>query len=68
MVNVVPSPTSESTPMVPPWLEMMPETIESPSPVLLSLVVKNGSKIRRLASGGMPVPVSVTERRTQSCS
>ena len=68
MVNVVPSPTSESTSMVPPWLEMMPETIESPSPVPLSLVVKNGSKIRRRASGGIPVPVSATDRATQSRS
>ena len=45
----------------------MPKTVASPSPVPLptSLVVKNGSKTRAITSGGMPVPVSLTRRRTQ---
>ncbi len=44
----------------------MPCTVASPSPVPLSLglVVKNGSKIRDTTSGGMPVPVSLTDSST----
>jgi len=44
----------------------IPYTVDNPSPVPLpfSLVVKNGSKIRALASGVMPVPVSLTASMT----
>jgi len=44
----------------------MPWIVASPSPVPwpLGLVVKNGSEARAATSGGMPVPVSLTRRRT----
>ena len=47
---------------------MMPDTMHSPSPVPLpmSLVVKNGSKIRSRISGGMPTPLSPIVTTTQS--
>ena len=46
----------------------MPNTVESPRPVPLpiSLVVKNGSKIFSISSGGMPWPVSRTSISTWS--
>src|SRR6267142_1881723 len=36
----------------------------SPVPLPRSLVVKKGSKIRARSSGGMPLPVSLTVKRT----
>ncbi len=45
---------------VPPWARAMRREIGSPSPRPLSLVVKNGSKIRSSCWAGMPGPVSLT--------
>ena len=52
--------------MKPPDCLTMPNTVERPRPVPLptSLVVKNGSKILSITSGGMPVPVSDTSIST----
>ena len=46
----------------------MPCTVASPSPVPspTSLVVKKGSKMRSSTPGSIPVPVSLTARRTYS--
>ena len=58
----VPVPIVLSTVTSPPdWL-MKPKTCESPSPVPKTpdFVVKNGSKINGMSSGGIPLPVSST--------
>ena len=62
----MPCPTVELTSMKPPDCLTMPKTVESPRPVPLptSLVVKKGSKIFSMTSGGMPVPVSDTSTIT----
>ena len=54
------------TSTVPPLCLTIPNTVERPSPVPLpiSFVVKNGSKIFSMISGGMPSPVSSTSMRT----
>ena len=44
--------------MKPPCFSTMRAAIERPKPVPPSLVEKNGSKMRSMISGGMPVPVS----------
>jgi len=51
---------------MPPWLRTMVKAVESPSPVPFptSFVVKKGSKMRLMTSGGMPPPVSATVTRT----
>ena len=60
--------------MKPPACFTMPYTVARPRPVPLpvSLVVKNGSKIRALVASSMPQPVSVTasiaNRRTAAAS
>jgi len=68
MVKAAPFPISLSTWILPERSLTMECTTERPSPVPLptSLVVKNGSKIRDLNSGGMPRPVSLIIRRTKS--
>src|SRR6516165_3051069 len=38
----------------------MPDTIDRPRPVPVSLVMKKGPKMRRRTSGGIPSPVSAT--------
>ena len=52
--------------MCPPDCLMKPNTRLRPRPLCPCfqriLVVKNGSKMRTLTSGGMPVPVSVTSK------
>ena len=52
----MPRPGAVSTPIRPPCAVTMPWQIERPMPVPTpcGLVVKKGSKIRRLTSGGMP--------------
>mmetsp|Transcript_46132 Transcript_46132/g.142713 ORF Transcript_46132/g.142713 Transcript_46132/m.142713 type:complete len:277 (-) Transcript_46132:288-1118(-) len=68
--NVVPTPTSESTEMRPPWRVTTSLAIESPRPTPsncraseLSSCSK-GWKILSMASSGMPRPVSVTSTST----
>ena len=66
--NVVPVPTWLSTMMRPPCRSTMPWTIDRPrpDPSPTSLVVKNGSKIFGITSGGMPGPSSATVISTSS--
>jgi hypothetical protein len=40
----------------------MPNTVESPMPRCLPLVLKKGSKMRYWVAGSMPAPVSETVR------
>ena len=63
---MVPFPGTESISTVPPASVMIPWTVASPSPVPspASFVVKKGSKARSRTSAGMPVPSSLTVRRT----
>ena len=66
--NDVPIPTSLETLICPPDCLVKPNTIDSPRPVPrpASFVVKNGSKIWPIVSGGMPVPVSLISIITKS--
>src|SRR5439155_11175273 len=66
MRNVAPAPGWLTTEIVPPCSLMIPYVIERPRPVPLptSLVVKNGSKIRRSSPGGIPCPLSANETST----
>ena len=63
----VPPPSRSSSSRWPPWSWTMPWTIARPMPEPrpTSLVVKNGSKMRARTGGGMPAPLSATERTTQ---
>src|SRR5581483_8582894 len=65
-VNVVPRPASECTVMVPLWRSRMLWLMARPSPTPrpVSLVVRNGSKMRGRISGGIPAPSSRTTMRT----
>ena len=63
-VTVVPSPTLDAIPMWPPWRRTMEYEVASPRPVPVARVVKNGSKTRGRASGGMPCPLSWIEIST----
>src|SRR5581483_11466328 len=65
-VNVEPTPTVDSTSIVPPWVVTISRATASPSPVPPTVVVfaaprKNLSNTRSRSSGGMPRPESVTE-------
>ena len=66
MVKVAPLPGVLVTLISPPDCLAKPNAWLRPRPVPLptSLVVKNGSKIASSMSGGIPVPVSVTETAT----
>src|SRR5207249_1161837 len=66
--NVAPSPGGLTTEIVPPCSCMIPYVMDRPRPVPLptSLVVKNGSKIRRPSPGGIPFPVSAKATSTAS--
>lgn len=66
MRKVVPSPGRLETVTWPPDCATMPCTVARPRPVppRSGRVVKNGSKSRGSASGGMPVPVSDTSSTT----
>src|SRR5439155_20541777 len=68
MRNVAPSPCGLTTEIVPPCSLMIPYVMDKPSPVPFptSLVVKNGSKIRRSTSGEIPSPGSVHATSTPS--
>src|SRR5229473_1400769 len=54
--------------MVPPCAATMPGTTERPrpAPCPTSLVVKNGSKMRRRVASSMPQPLSAMARRTHA--
>src|SRR5436190_5799763 len=58
--NVAPSPGVLATEIVPPCSLTIPYVLDKPRPVPFptSLVVKNGSKIRRSSPDGIPCPVS----------
>src|SRR6266480_101577 len=58
--NVAPSPGVLATEIVPPCSLTIPYVMDKPRPVPFptSLVVKNGSKIRRSSPDGIPCPVS----------
>src|SRR2546426_249731 len=60
MRNVAPSPGVLATEIVPPCSLTIPYAMDKPRPVPFptSLVVKNGSKIRRSSPDGIPCPVS----------
>src|SRR5438552_3965648 len=60
MRNVAPSPGVLTTEIVPPCSLTIPYVMDKPRPVPFptSLVVKNGSKIRRSSPDGIPCPVS----------
>src|SRR5207245_10867780 len=60
MRNVAPSPGALTTEIVPPCSLTIPYVMDKPRPVPFptSLVVKNGSKIRRSSPDGIPCPVS----------
>ena len=61
-VTVVPASTSLSMVTAHPIDERILDLGQTdPVPLLISLVVKNGSKTRACTSGGMPVPVSATD-------
>src|SRR5256884_4004504 len=60
MRNVAPSPGVLTTEIAPPCSLTIPYVMDKPRPVPFptSLVVKNGSKIRRSSPDGIPCPVS----------
>ena len=64
---MAPRPASLSTCTSPPDCLAKPYTCDRPRPVPLPtpLVVKNGSKIRPMASGAMPEAVSDTDTATK---
>ncbi|PYM37785.1 MAG: hypothetical protein DME15_00060 [Candidatus Rokuibacteriota bacterium] len=57
-VTVVPRPSVDSTWIAPRCSSRIRWQIASPRPSPLSLVVKNGSKIRARAAAGIPAPSS----------
>ena len=63
----MPRPGAVSKSTKPSFCLTMPWQVASPRPVPRpgGLVVKNGSKRRAAAVSSMPMPVSLTERRTQ---
>src|SRR5262245_60115886 len=71
-VNVLPWSTADSTASPASIFLASSYTIESPSPVPRradnDLVVKNGSNMRGMFSGGIPQPVSRTETVTYSAA
>ena len=64
-VNLVPPPGVDCTSTSPSCSWTMRKTIERPMPLPFSLVVKYRSKMRGRFSGGMPTPVSSTDRATR---
>ena len=65
MVKVVPFPSWLAWAMVARCFSRIVRDTDNPSPAPWDLVVKKGSKMRALAAGAMPVPVS--EMRTTTC-
>ena len=63
-MKVEPRPGRDSTRIAPPAWRTMPYTVARPRPVPVSLVVKNGSKMRERISSVMPQPPSFTESDT----
>ena len=72
--NVLPRPSSLSTPMAPPIISASCLEIASPSPVppyfrVVELsACENDSNSRARASGAMPIPVSATSKRISAVS
>ena len=60
-LKVVLSPGFEEAVMVPPCRVTICLQILNPMPEPLVLVVKNGTKIRSITSGNIPLPLSVME-------
>ena len=69
-MNVAPSPSALSTLISPPSRRAISRLIESPRPVppkrrlIEPSACWNASKMRRSLSGGMPMPLSLTENET----
>src|SRR6266481_4248602 len=62
--NRVPVSGALTTSIRPSWASTIFLTIASPSPVPVTLVVKNGLKMRSVNSAGMPGPSSATSTIT----